>query len=259
MARPNDKNAKRIFGALSSLRRVSARGFAVHTKRLFRRQGKDVATAIRAINFPEVLSLGSLQKDDLIVSGIFPVDVWNEIFVRDLSPQVVSMIKAGFSAGADMIGISGLDFTSNDPRVRRTLLNAMGAVPSINEDSAQKLTDLILKGLDEGVSKFEIARRAQALFDHWSITRTNAAVRTFSTNAFSGGQIASFADAGRETKTWLSQRADNTRDTHFVADGQTVNIDQPFTVGSSEMMHPADSSLGADLAEIVNCNCMPIP
>jgi hypothetical protein len=37
--------------------------------------------------------------------------------------------------------------------------------------------------------------------------------------------------------------------------GETIDYDQPFTVGSSEMMRPGDGSRGAGAEEIVNCRC----
>jgi hypothetical protein len=57
------------------------------------------------------------------------------------------------------------------------------------------------------------------------------------------------------TKTWQTMGDNRVRASHRAVNGQTVPIDQPFQVGTSMLMYPADSSLGADAKEIVNCRC----
>jgi len=57
------------------------------------------------------------------------------------------------------------------------------------------------------------------------------------------------------TKTWWSAQDARVRDSHAEAHGQTVRYDQAFEVGSSLMMRPGDSSLGAGPEEIINCRC----
>lgn len=45
----------------------------------------------------------------------------------------------------------------------------------------------------------------------------------------------------------------NSRESHQQADGQTVPIGQPFTIGGSECSYPGDPSLPDE--ELINCNC----
>lgn len=45
------------------------------------------------------------------------------------------------------------------------------------------------------------------------------------------------------------------RDSHYKADGQTVGHNDAFLVGDSALLYPGDTSLGAELEEIVNCRC----
>lgn len=61
---------------------------------------------------------------------------------------------------------------------------------------------------------------------------------------------------GYTRKRWNTQRDERVRTTHVMADGQEVGIDEPFTVGTSEMMFPCDASLGATADEIINCRCV---
>ena len=60
---------------------------------------------------------------------------------------------------------------------------------------------------------------------------------------------------GKTMKTWHTERDKKVRDTHKVAEGQTVKIYEPFIVGGYEMMMPLDDSLGAPDEEICSCRC----
>ena len=60
---------------------------------------------------------------------------------------------------------------------------------------------------------------------------------------------------GYTRKRWNTQQDERVRTTHVMADGQEVGINEPFTVGTSEMMFPCDASLGATADEIINCRC----
>jgi len=56
-------------------------------------------------------------------------------------------------------------------------------------------------------------------------------------------------------KSWITLRDKRVRPTHHDAHGQTRPINEAFNVGSSRMMYPGDTSLGAPVREIVHCRC----
>lgn len=56
-------------------------------------------------------------------------------------------------------------------------------------------------------------------------------------------------------KQWVTMGDAKVRASHRAVNGQVQNIDQPFQVGTSLLMYPGDSSLGASLGEIINCRC----
>lgn len=62
-------------------------------------------------------------------------------------------------------------------------------------------------------------------------------------------------EAGMTEKQWLTMKDERVRPTHAEVDDEIIPIDEPFVVGSSLMMYPMDTSLGADESEIVNCRC----
>ena len=57
----------------------------------------------------------------------------------------------------------------------------------------------------------------------------------------------------RMTKEWLATKDDRTRPEHLAADGQTVGLDEKFSVGGEAMDRPGDSSASA--ANVVACRC----
>ncbi len=57
------------------------------------------------------------------------------------------------------------------------------------------------------------------------------------------------------TKQWITVGDLNVRSSHVAADKQTVDIDDPFSIGGFPMRHPGDLSLGAPVREWINCRC----
>lgn len=59
----------------------------------------------------------------------------------------------------------------------------------------------------------------------------------------------------QQQKVWIAILDAHTRDAHVEADGQTVNIDEPFEVDGEQLMEPCDDSMGASAENICNCRC----
>ena len=76
-----------------------------------------------------------------------------------------------------------------------------------------------------------------------------------SMTVFNYREFADALDEGKGYKVWNTMRDLKVRDTHRIAEGQTVPIEEPFVVGDYLMMYPRDYSLGAGAEEIVNCRC----
>ena len=69
------------------------------------------------------------------------------------------------------------------------------------------------------------------------------------------GPIAPPPAPGTLKKSWITLRDKRVRATHHAAHGQTRLINEAFAVGSSSMMYPGDTSLGAPVREIIHCRC----
>lgn len=59
-------------------------------------------------------------------------------------------------------------------------------------------------------------------------------------------------------KEWWSVGDSVVRPAHLSADGQTVPVGEPFTVGGEKLMQPKDMSLGASIDNVANCRCSSI-
>ena len=57
-------------------------------------------------------------------------------------------------------------------------------------------------------------------------------------------------------KEWVAILDTVTRPSHFNADGQVVNVKDPFNVGGEDLQHPRDPSGSA--ANILNCRCIAV-
>lgn len=62
------------------------------------------------------------------------------------------------------------------------------------------------------------------------------------------------AGQGYTRRRWVTMHDDRVRDTHRAADGQTVGLDEEFTVGGASLRYPGDR-LGP-ASEVINCRCI---
>lgn len=144
----------------------------------------------------------------------------------------------------------------------------------ISQTSKDEIAGLLQQGEAEGwtISTMQVAMTD--LFNQWIHGNTDAAgfagqrlppyrtemiARTVSMQAYNAGSTALYEDSGVEEQEWVATNDDRTRETHAAANGQVVRVGEPFDVGGSQMLYPGDDSLGADVAEIVNCRCTTVP
>lgn len=109
--------------------------------------------------------------------------------------------------------------------------------------------------LSDGMTMPELTREIEAL-SGYSRSRAEAIARTESISAYNRGDIAgarALGPFGPVEKVWSSARDARTRPSHAEASGQTVPLDQPFTVGGVQMDSPG--AAGAPASEVVNCRC----
>lgn len=107
------------------------------------------------------------------------------------------------------------------------------------------------------VRRLKIYEYAEDLSFLWlfSASRAEKAARN-NTNSLCGCQrFENLKRQGYRYKEWHTIMDGRERDTHAIANGQIVPIDEPFIVGGYKMMFPRDVTYGAPPKEIINCRC----
>jgi uncharacterized protein with gpF-like domain len=115
-------------------------------------------------------------------------------------------------------------------------------------------SDAIEAGLDEKATGRLIQARIGEKGGQLSQLRGRMISRTEShASSNASNQLAAKSTRLPLKKEWISSGGERTRETHFNANGQTVDIDQPFSVGFDLLMQPGDPSGSAE--EVINCRC----
>ena len=129
-------------------------------------------------------------------------------------------------------------------------------VTQITDTTRDILRMQIAAGVENGETMQQISERIRASYKDMTPYRAETIARTEVINASNAASVAGAKASGAAVqKEWLASRDDRVRADHEDADGQTVPLDQPFTVGGYQLMLPGDSSLGAPAKEVVNCRC----
>jgi uncharacterized protein with gpF-like domain len=146
----------------------------------------------------------------------------------------------------------------------------------VNDSTAETIKEVIAQAMAEGWSVPTMQANLTTLFEQWIAGglkpsdfewlssrmpphRVEMIARTEVGRAMNTGSHKLFVEWGVTQKEWNSARDKRVRDSHARANGQIRGIDEPFIVGGYRMMHPHDLSLGASIAEIVNCRCVELP
>lgn len=124
---------------------------------------------------------------------------------------------------------------------------------SIVATTDKVIEKVVANGVGEGLTKEEIAQNIGAVYDKWiDGQRSQTIAVTESTGPFGGGANEEVKDTGiAKYKVWCCIFV-NSREWHMDADGQTVPIDDMFTVMDEYMMEPGDSSTPEN---VDNCQC----
>ena len=135
--------------------------------------------------------------------------------------------------------------------------NAAEKVTQITDTTRGQIRETLAEGVAAGEHIRELASRIDALYLTQIIPNRSQTIARTEVLAASnlGSQAGAQATGLPLKKSWLSTPDARTRQTHSMANGQEVGINEPYYVGGSALMFPGDSSLGADAGEIVNCRC----
>ena len=179
-------------------------------------------------------------------------------------------LDRAWAAGADLVtqplAAAGIDLSGQMPALDPRLLLAL---KSFQTDKIRDISTTTINQVNLEIgqaalgvrSPFEAAGKVAELLDV-PASRARSIVRTELGTAYSeaGQQRMEHAvKAGIEglQKQWRRSGKRHPRITHDLADGQIVDVDQPFVVGGIKIPKPRDPSI--PIGERINCGCTSLP
>lgn len=136
---------------------------------------------------------------------------------------------------------------------------AASRAAEISNTTRRRIANAVARGIDQNLDQRAIAREIVDEVGGMTRARAEAIARTETHTASMTGQHDSMAETSDELgmkleKTWVASEDARTRESHLEADGQTVPMDETFTVGGAELMFPGDENGPPE--EIINCRCV---
>lgn len=200
-------------------------------------------------------------------------------YVNDTTPGIYSLNRNYTSYTIDKVTggrltLQGDNRISSDfilwdeQTVKRLIMKQPNLLPYYPEVKAVKrgidlaygkkqITASVTSSILQGKSIPHIADDLQSRISTMNRESAIRTARTAVTGAQNAGRQDSYAAAEKMgikvRKRWIATKDSHTRRTHGIADGQTVDQDQPFRVGGYDLMFPGDPSGPAH--ETYNCRC----
>jgi hypothetical protein len=168
---------------------------------------------------------------------------------------------------------SVIDFLGGNQKAQRTVdtwqkivnnwlsKEAGQKIKYIEDTTRQTIRDELKEGVDAGEGIDDLAKRIDGIYgDEIIPNRAEVIARTEVISASNLGSISAVKAAAAVTglvvkKRWLATRDGRTREDHLDAEGQEVDMDEPFEVGGEELMFPGDTSRGASAGNTIMCRC----
>lgn len=140
------------------------------------------------------------------------------------------------------------------------VLNFLAARENKLKDTPREIHEeikaTIEQGLVDGDTQEQLAARVRTSFNGVSSARARRIALTETAAAYGAGRDEAMIQAGVQYKRWLTSGNDNVRSAHAAANGQTVAIDEAFTVDGEPLMFPGDDS--GSPGNVINCHCVSI-
>lgn len=182
---------------------------------------------------------------------------WDQAIASDFIPTVASRMEIPYEV------ISPETSFDEDPFVQEYLREVTARMVRLPIEVYSDIVRIITQGLDAGSSIPDVAevvreRLTASGSEYWP-NRATVVARTETIGATNAGAHAAALQRAAATgvpgqKVWLATADTRTRETHQVADGQRVPLEQPFTVGGVPLRFPGDPAAAAP-QETIQCRC----
>lgn len=219
------------------------RAFKDAVATLFEAQQKELIERIRQ----EAKSIAELGDDP------FDQGEWEAEFARRMRPEYRRIIAGAGQNAVDDVS-AGMSFDLLDWRV----VSALRKLPQrfakrVNETTWRMLKDALAAGLEAGEGADKLAARVEEVMTLRIDQSSGAIARTEVQAGTTAGTVEGWRQSGAvQQKTWIATFDDRVRDTHAEAHGQTVALDDDFTVGTATGSGPGQMD---EAGETINCRC----
>jgi SPP1 gp7 family putative phage head morphogenesis protein len=123
----------------------------------------------------------------------------------------------------------------------------------VSDSTYQAINTALTQAALEGRGEERAAKLIAAVINA-NTRRARVIARTEIGAAQNRALLAIAQEDGRPArKTWLAIEDERTRPDHREADGQTVDMNEPFLVGGEALQHPGDPT--GSPGQIINCRC----
>lgn len=229
-----------------------------------------VAAAFRAVFAPVLDRFGSVIVAD--AAGFASPDDLATIrgeWIAEVEHTLAPMVSMMFDTGAlsALVAHQGatelrkadtvLDLLDDvlDRNAVAYLEQATNRLVAIGDTAWAAARESLVDGFTIGEPVEDLAARVQealGVAENRAVTIARTEVVSAS-NAGSYLGVQSLGEFGPEQKQWLATGDARTRESHLDADGQTVGLDEWFTVGGYDLEYPGDPYGPPE--EVVNCRC----
>jgi len=255
--------------------------FIEAVKRYAKTQKEKVQDAFKSKEMDVALETGKdIDREiDLALNSVFDKDA-DKALKSALAPAWLASMESGREHTLEMIGKKTVKAPDANFEVFNKLANAwvekfgLKKAKEINGTSFENLRKniqaQISEALELGETIREIRNRILESVDgvyadfgtdpNKAAIRANAIARTESATGENFGSYTQAKAEGMQRKQWLSAIDSRTRGAddddefdHVHANGETVNIDEPFTSTGESIMYPGDPEGSA--GNVINCRC----
>jgi len=182
------------------------------------------------------------------VEGVFTTYLTSVYDASSLALAHDALSQADLAAG---LGVAGVPDDFSADFVHQTANKMVG----VSDTVWQNIRTELAKGVAANEDIEQLADRVRTAASV-SMPRALTVARTTviaASNAGSYAQASLLAGEGGMRKRWVATEDNRVRPDHHNADGQTVAMTSPFSVGGWPMMYPGDPNGPAD--EVINCRC----
>jgi HK97 family phage portal protein len=223
---------------------------------------KKLISLIRVNKKKQITDITKATADDLM-DEVYPNTVdWKEELIKKIEEMGSKTIRASFVNGETVYSM-GVEWNLVNDLAQSWLKdNARFSGESFDTSMRDRTRTLIADALAGDADKIlDVSKLKKLVADQLALEeeyRVERLVRTELNSAYNESTLQQMRISNVvQKKEWRTYLDNRTRDAHRNANGQTVQVNMPFTVDGENLDRPGDPKGSA--ANIINCRCTSLP